>query len=352
MAKKKRRIPSISWDQPESTTVTERLTSGGPTMLLAGGIVALVVVALGFVAYGFGSDFIADQRRPGSTALRIDDTDYDLRYFSERLSSYVQQNGGTGSAASQPSVAFGAVTDQIVGEAVMLQFAGEFGLAASEDEVNDEIATRLNTQADSPDFDVRVQDELERTGISEDLFRDQVESSILRTKVVEHFSNELPDTMESIHLRQILVATRADADGIKEEIEAGGDAAAIAEERSLDPVTGAEGGDAGWLPRGALIQDVEDTLFGLDTGDVIVYPIADTAFFVYELLDKDALRPLEGEQRGDLAEGDVLAWVDEKIVAMNIVDEVNTDNDKANWVFGQVYPPVPQQGGGGGGHGG
>lgn len=82
---------------------------------------------------------------------------------------------------------------------------------------------------------------------------------------------------------------------------------------------------------------MEETLFGLDTGDVIVYPIGDTAFFVYELLEKDALRPLESEQRGNLAQVDLLAWVDEKVVTMNIVDEVNTDNDKANWVFEQAY---------------
>jgi len=352
LAKKKRRIPAIAWDQPESTTVTERITSGGATMLLAGGIVALVVVAFGFIAYGFGADYIEDQRRPGSTALKIDDTKYDLRYFSERLRSYVQQNGGTGSAASQANVAFGAVTDQIVEEAVLLQFAGEFGLAASEAEVNDEIATRLNTQADSPDFDVRVQDELERAGISEDLFRDQVAAAVLRTKVIGHFLDELPDTMESIHLRQILVADRVDADEIKEEIEAGGDAAAIAEERSLDPVTGAEGGDAGWLPRGALLADVEDTLFGLDTGDVIVYPVGDTAFFVYELLDKDPLRALDSDQGDNLAQADTFAWVNEKIVILNIVDEVNTDNDKANWAFEQVYGAVQQQAPAAGGHGG
>lgn len=306
-------------------------------MFLAAGIVMLVVVALGVVVYGFGSDYIADQRRPGSTALRIDDTEYDLRYFGERLESYVQQNGGTGSAASQPGVAFGAVADQIIEEAVMLRFAGEFGLAASEAEVNDEIATLLSTQADAVNFDVRVQDELERTGVSEDLFRGQIEASVLRTKVLEYFSGELPDTLESIHLRQILVATQAEADGIKDEIEAGGDAAAIAEERSLDPVTGAEGGDAGWLPRGALIEDVEETLFGLNEGDVIVYPVGDTAYFVYELLEKDALRPLESEQRSNLAEVDMSAWVDEKTDTLDIVDEVSTDNDKATWVIEQVY---------------
>jgi parvulin-like peptidyl-prolyl isomerase len=311
----------------------------------------LVVVALGLVAYGLIADYVEDQRRPGSTALRIDDTDYELRYFTERLRSFVQQNGGSGSAAAQPEVAFGAVTDALVEEAIMLRFAGEFGLAVSEDEIDEEIAVRLGTTADSPDFETRVQDELERTGISEDLFREQSEASILRTKVLDHFTSELPETIESIHFRQILVASQAEADGIKAEIEDGADAAAIAEERSLDPVTSVDGGDVGWIPRGALVAQVEDTLFALDPGSVTVFPAADS-FFVYEILEKDPDRAIEDDLKPGLAEVALLAWVAEKRIDMVVVDLVNTDFDKFNWAVEHAYNVSTDSGGDSGGGGG
>jgi parvulin-like peptidyl-prolyl isomerase len=353
LAKKKRRVPSITWDEPTSTSVADKITSRGPTFYLSGVIAALVVVGLGFVAYAFVADYIGDQRRPGSTALAIDGTDYDLRYFTERLTTFVQQNGGAGSTAAQPSTAFGAVTNQIVEEAAILRFAGEFGIAASEAEVNDEIALRLNTEADSTDFETRIQDELARTGVSEDLFRNQVEASVLSTKLIEHFSDEVPDTLESIHLRQILVSDRITADEIKGEIDAGGDAAAIAEERSLDTATSAEGGDVGWLPRGALVDQVEETLFGLDTGDVTVYPVGDTAYFVYEVLDKDPARAVDSDQLDGLAGVQLTDWINEKRASMDIVDEVSTNADKFNWAIEQAYGPQPEPdgGGGGGGHG-
>lgn len=351
MAKKKRRVPTVSWDQPESANVASRLTSRGPIPYLFTAIAALVLVALGLVAYGLISDYVEDQRRPGSTALRIDDTDYELRYFTERLRSFVQQNGGSGSAAAQPNVAFGAVTDQLVEEAIMLRFAGEFGVAVSEDEVDEEIAVRLGTTVDSPDFETRVQDELERTDISEDLFRDQVEASILRTKAQDHFTNELPETIESIHFRQILVGSQAEADGIKAEIVDGADAAAIAEERSLDTVTSADGGDMGWVPKGALVAQVEDTLFALDPGGVTVFPVGGS-FFVYEMLEKDPDRPIDDDQKPGLAGVSLAEWVEEKKIDMVVVDLVNTDFDKFNWAVEHAYNVSTDSGGDSGGGGG
>ncbi|MCH8814848.1 MAG: SurA N-terminal domain-containing protein [Chloroflexi bacterium] len=336
MAKKKRRVPTVSWDQPESTGVASTLTNRSPIVYLFTAIVAIVIVALGLVAYGLISDYVEDQRRPGSTALRIDDTDYELRYFTERLRSFVQQNGGAGSAAAQPNVAFGAVTDQLVEEAIMLRFAGEFGVAASEDEVDEEIAVRLGTTVESPDFVTRVQDELERTGISEDLFREQVEASILRIKVLDNFTSELPETIESIRFRQILVGSQAEADTIKAEIEDGADAAAIAEERSLDPVTSVDGGDVGWIPRGALVAQVEDTLFALDSGEVTVYP-AGGSFFVYEILETDSARAIDDDQKPALAEVKLAEWVEEKTLELSVVDLVSTDVEKFNWAVEHAY---------------
>ena len=49
MAKKKRRVPTVSWDQPESS-VANTLTSRGPLPYLFTAIAALVLVALGLVA--------------------------------------------------------------------------------------------------------------------------------------------------------------------------------------------------------------------------------------------------------------------------------------------------------------
>lgn len=337
MAKKKRRdrVPTPSWEQPDHKGLSGTLTGRSPTFYLTGGVVALVVIALSIVAYALISDYIADQRRPGSVALRVDDEEFDLRYYTERLKSYVQQNGGLGSASGQFEVAVPAVTNQLVQETILLQFAGELGISATEDEVNAEIATRLQTTADSPDFETRLQDDLDRTGVSEDRFRDQMESAVLEKKLNDHFLAEVPETAESVHYRQILVATREEADQIRADIEGGADASEIAMEKSLDTSTSEEGGDAGWVPRDVLATDVEETLFAMEPSDVRVLEVSGS-FFVFQLIEKDDAREIEEDQKPELAQRSVAEWIAEKRGTVSVEEFVSTDQDKALWAFNEV----------------
>lgn len=338
MAKKKRRdrVPTPTWDQPGDEGVASRLRGRSPTFYMTGGVLLLVVIAIGIVAYGLIADYVEDQRRPGSVAVRVGEKEYDLRYYTERLRTYVQQNGGLGSAAAQPDVALGAVRDQLVEETVVLEFAGEFGVSATEDEVNQEIATRLATQPDSPDFQTRLQDELGRTGISEDQFREQMEAVVLRSKLIDHFVEELPEAEESVHYRQILVETREEAEEIVEEIEGGADAAEIARERSLDTNTSEDGGDAGWAPRGVLATAVEDTLFTMEPGELRVQEVSGS-FFVFELLEQDDDRPIDDDRKPALAERRLFEWIQDKQTDLAVEAPVMTDDDKAAWAIQRAY---------------
>lgn len=338
MAKKKRRdrVPTPTWEQPSSEGVAGQLRGRSPTFYMTGAVFLLVIVALGIVAYGFIADYVEDQRRPGSTAVRVGDTEYDLRYYTERLRTYVQQNGGSGSQAAQPQIALGAVTQQLVEETILLEFADELGISATEDEVNREIATRLATTPDAPDFETRLQDELDRTGISEDQFRSQLEATVLRRKATDHFVQELPDTAESVHYRQIVVSSREEAEEIQEEIEGGADPAAIAQERSLDTATSEDGGDAGWVPRGVLSTAIEDTLFSMEPDEIRIQE-AGGAFYVFQLLEQDDSREIESEQQQPLAERDLSEWIQQKRADMTVEDLVSNDNDKASWAIERAY---------------
>lgn len=336
MAKKKRRVPTPSWEQPSSGGVTGRLGGRSPTFYMTGAVIALVVIALGVVAYGFISEYVEDQRRPGSTAVRVGDKEFDLRYYTERLRTYVQQNGGAQSQAAQPQIALGAVTEQLVEETILLRFAEEMAISASESEVNQQIATTLATTPDAADFDTRLQAELDRTGISEDQFREQMEAAVLRRKIIDHFVGELPETAESVHFRQILVSSREEAEGIQSEIEGGADGAAIAMERSLDTSTSEEGGDAGWVPKGVLTTAIEDTLFSMEAGEVRVQEVGG-AFYVFELLEKDDSREIETDQQQPLAQRELSEWIQEKRASLTVEDLVSTDNDKASWAIERAY---------------
>jgi hypothetical protein len=122
------------------------------------------------------------------------------------------------------------------------------------------------------------------TGQTEEDVMNQVSRHLLTAKLVlttedreAYFEahkdelRELPHNSESVIFRQIVVGSEEEADAIYAELTSGdaADFAAVAEERSIDPMTRARGGMTGWLIRGKTDDpELEDTLFTLEPGQV------------------------------------------------------------------------------------
>lgn len=83
-------------------------------------------------------------------------------------------------------------------------------------------------------------------------------------------------TTEERRARHILIGFGADksaakqkAEGISQQLKSGGDFAALAQEHSEDPGSKKEGGDLGWVRRGAMVPRFEEALFGMKAGEVV-----------------------------------------------------------------------------------
>ncbi len=333
--KKRREIPTPAWERHHSA-IGRTIAGRSPQVYAAFGVVLLVVAALAVVGYGFLKDYIDRQHRPDSTAVRIDDTEFTLRYFAQRLKEYVRQVGGSGTQLAQPQVAFPAVTETIVQETILLRFAGEEGQEVTEDEVNNEIATQLGINATDPNFQTRFQEELVRTGLSEQQYRDMMKAQVLRRKMTDKFTAGLPASAESVHYRQILVGSQSEADDIRSQIESGADFAQLAAARSLDTQTNQSGGDAGWVPRGILSKELEDLLFSQEVDAVVTYPSGNRVW-VYQVVEKAADRPVDEAQKPRLAQKALQEWLDSKRANLKIEELVSNDAAKAQWVIDQVY---------------
>ena len=342
MPKKRRdsKIPTPSWEH-EGGAITRTIGGRSPQLYLAIGVVTLVVAAIALIGFGFVSDYIEDQNRPDSAALTVGGTDYSVKYYTERLKTYVQQNGGAvdgqpNSQAADPSVAVPAVTNLIVEERIALDSAGEKNVFATEEEVKDEIATRLGIAADAPEFDTRFQEELVRSGLSEDQYRDLVRAAVLRRKLEDAFKAEVPANAESINLRQIVVATQAEADDIRAQIEGGADFATIAKEKSLDTQSAPNGGEIGWVPKGILNGSIEDTLFGLEANEITTYPTS-SQVVVYQVTEKQPDRVLEDDDKEALAQAALTEWITDKRTALEIEEQITQDADKYRWAYERAY---------------
>lgn len=326
---RQRRIPTPSWEKDRG--ITGGISASRLQMLATGAAALLVLAAFAAIGFGFLSNYLDDRNRPDSTAIKAGDTEFTVRDFTNRAKMYVTQIGGT----SNYQFIIPTVASQLAEQALVLKYANEKSVSATDDEVKEQIATLLGITITDPNFDQRLQEELTKTGLSDQQYRDMARTNVLKTKLNEQFTTELPATIDSIKYRQIVVANQAKADEVKAQIEAGGDFAALALENSTDTVTKDKGGDLGWAPIGFLNTSLNDLLFTLDVNQVVTFA-GQSSVTVYQVTEKDPARAIDDDKKATLANQNYQKWLTEKRDAETIVDEMdlNTGNgDKIRYVI-------------------
>ncbi len=324
---RQKRIPTPSWQQDSPT----HLTSNRMKFYGLIGVVVLVIAAFGVIGFGFLSDYLSDRNRPTSTAIQVDDYRYNVRDFTKRAKIYIEQIGGTASA----SIIIPTVSQQIIEEALLTRFASEKEVSATDEEIKGQIATLLGITADDANFDARFQEELASSGLSEEQYRTMATSSVLQTKLIDKFEEELPATVESVHYRSIQVADQTTADDLKAQIDGGADFAELAKEFSLDTSTKEAGGDAGWIPKGVANEQLETLLFSLTVDEVVTYP-TQAGVTLYQVTESDDARPIDDDKKTTLATADFNEWLSTKLEAADITNDMDTatgDGDKLKYVI-------------------
>jgi peptidyl-prolyl cis-trans isomerase C len=99
--------------------------------------------------------------------------------------------------------------------------------------------------------------------------------------------------MPQARARHILVKTKAEARSVRAVLAAGGDFAAIAAARSLDPGSREDGGDLGWFEQGRMVPEFAEAVFGNGKGAVVGPVQTQYGFHVIEVLDRRDAVPLE-----------------------------------------------------------
>ena len=113
-------------------------------------------------------------------------------------------------------------------------------------------------------------------------------------------------TPERVHARHILLSTtnkpkdeipkiQAKAEDLLKQIRGGADFAQLAQKNSEDPGSAAKGGDLGWVVRGQMVKNFEDTVFALKPKEVSNVMTTEYGFHIIQVLEKEParLRPLD-----------------------------------------------------------
>ena len=138
---------------------------------------------------------------------------------------------------------------------------------------------------------------LKKLGFDEGIYKAFFENQIYENKLKDLITAEVTPIQEQVWARHILVADEAAAIAIIEKLKNGDDFATLAKELSTDTGSAANGGDLGWIGRGAMVAEFETAAFALEKpGDITLTPVkSQYGFHIIQLIAKQK-RPLTPEQ--------------------------------------------------------
>lgn len=137
---------------------------------------------------------------------------------------------------------------------------------------------------------------IEKFGLDKTYIRTFFENLILREKLEEVITADLPSVETQVRARHILVVDSVTAENMIERLKNGADFAELAREFSTDTGSGAQGGDLGWFGKNAMIPEFEAAVFALENpGDFTLEPVQSTfGFHIIQLMGKREI-PLTGD---------------------------------------------------------
>ncbi len=111
-------------------------------------------------------------------------------------------------------------------------------------------------------------DKLVALGLTASQVRDLYATNVLRQKLFDIITADVPHSQEQVWARHILVADEATAKAVRQRLANGEDFAKVAAEVSTDTSNKDKGGDLGWFGKGAMVPEFEAAAYSLKVGEI------------------------------------------------------------------------------------
>jgi len=138
-------------------------------------------------------------------------------------------------------------------------------------------------------------DNFKKYGVSEKTLRSVYENQLLRDKVLEAITADLPKSEQQAWARHILVDTEGEAALVSSLLTSGIDFAKVARDYSKDTGSGSAGGDLGWFGKGAMVAEFENAAFSQPVGEIGKPIKSQFGYHIIQVLDRQNL-PLTASQ--------------------------------------------------------
>lgn len=160
-------------------------------------------------------------------------------------------------------------------------------------------------------YSSETNEKLDSLKITEQEFIQFTKANLLRQKMFEIITKDIPDEQDQVWARHIIVEDEATANEVYDKLIAGEDFSELAVEYSIDG-TAELGGDLGWFSYNDMVSDFSDAAFDLDIG-VYSEPIkTDYGWHIIQVIGHE-MRHLSASQYEQLRNQEFEAWLMEKM---------------------------------------
>lgn len=231
-----------------------------------------------------------------------------LSDFEAELARYETQQSAAG---AEPAAYREQVLNALIERRLIMQAATAAGVTVTPEMVDQRLA-ELRAAGDENAFETFLQ----TNGWTEEEFRETLTAEIVTSEMIARVTADVPTTMEHVRASYIQMDDAALAQSVLERARAGDDFAFLADQNSVDRLTGVNGGDLGFFKVGSLlVPEVEAAAFALQPGEIsdliaVTGEDGKITYYIIKVTERDPNRQLTTDDRYGLMQATFDAWLD------------------------------------------
>lgn len=203
------------------------------------------------------------------------------------------------------------VLDDLINQVLLAQGAQEAGFVVDEAMLEG----RLTPLMEGIGGETAFSDWLGANHYTLESFKRALSRAIASAWMRDQIISSVPQEMEQVHARQILLADMNQAIEVVAQLESGKDFATLA--LVYDPITM---GDLGWFPRGYLADaKLEEVAFDLQPNEISDIIETSMGYHLIQVIERDPARPLEPDARLVLQQKAVANWLEQRRAKSKVI---------------------------------
>lgn len=308
----------------------ERFTWGEKHTRLAilSAVGVLLAVVLGLIGYQWYDENVG---KPNKTVLQVNDQEFSLEYFTERIIPFATENPRLSRGFLEP-----ALLTKLEEEAVTIAEAERRGVDTSDEAVTQFIADELGVApggAGTP-FDTLYRQRLRETGLSNSDYRRLSRAALAEAALLEQITEELGDTGPKIEMRVVVLGTETEANEVVERIEDGEDMGTIAQTDSADIESRQQDGLLTLTPPELFPESVRTAMEGQETGTLLGPVLVQTQWWVFRVEREEEAAEYTDTDKEQLASSRLSQLISELRAAADVTRSLS-DSD-VEWAYRNV----------------